>query len=525
MGSAPRVVLRQDDWDDFGFKTTYSVSLRGRDGVTIDLGNVKILQRGQQNGRPGLSKTFSRLGSEYCSLGQDIEYYEELTRLPDRNLMSAYLESIRDAAYDPAIDSEFRGEPGWDTSLLRFGQALNALSAGRQLLRGDELRSDKMSFVYEWRHSAVSTSIDFEFDDSTELPGRCHALIGYNGVGKTTLLADLAITASSGGRSRAGGVDPSHISGEDTTFGAVIAISYSAFDTFLTPDSQPESVSDAERDTKWVEEKINLVGDEMEWENSYITWEDEEVPLTSSLPASNELFGYVYCGLRRKNSTDLKSIEEIQHEFASALTTAKGRDADGHLLSAYRMLSREASFGQAGVDLMALADGELTNDEAVEAFSRLSTGHQIVLNIVTQLAAHLRVRSLVLIDEPETHLHPPLVAALLRAIQTLLDQHSSFAIAATHSPVVVQELPATYVRIIERHGSLVSVRSPEIETFAENIGAITRHVFSLDSSATDYQGVLKALSARYSINEIDEMFKSGLSAQGRAIIATLSENL
>jgi predicted ATP-dependent endonuclease of OLD family len=39
---------------------------------------------------------------------------------------------------------------------------------------------------------------------------------------------------------------------------------------------------------------------------------------------------------------------------------------------------------------------------------------------VTQLAAHLRTRSLVLIDEPETHLHPPLVAALLRAIQALL---------------------------------------------------------------------------------------------------------
>lgn len=133
---------------------------------------------------------------------------------------------------------------------------------------------------------------------------------------------------------------------------------------------------------------------------------------------------------------------------------------------------------------------------------------------------HLRTRSLVLIDEPETHLHPPLVAALLRAVQVLLTASSSFAVIATHSPVVVQEVPSQFVHILERDvEGPATLREPEIETFAENIGAITRHVFSLDSSATDYQGILRFLSKKYSVEEISDMSEDGLSVQGRALVS------
>lgn len=493
----PNVVLRVDRWDDFGYKTMYGVSLRTGREKELPIGQVKILQSGQQSGRPDLSSSFDQLGSDFCSVGQDIEYYEKLMELPEE-LRKNYLRALRDAAYDPAIEQEFADEDGWETSLLRFGQAVNALSTGRQLVLGNTIRTDRLSFEFQWLREGSLTQIPFEFDDAGELPGRCHALIGYNGVGKTTLLADLALAASSGRDTRTGAGERSKISGNDTTFGAVVAVSYSAFDTFRTPES--------------------------------IRGREAATGGSTNPEARNAVFGYVYCGLRLKTAAEdpnvsdssdefkLKSINDIQSEFAGALITAGLRESGGHLVAAFEALAREPSFGYAGVDLSTLGSG-LDSDGAIGAFSRLSTGHKIVLNIVTQLAAHLRTRSLVLIDEPETHLHPPLVAALLRAIQVLLKAHSSFAVIATHSPVVVQEIPSQYVTILERYGDAVGIRQPEIETFAENIGAITRHVFSLDSSATDYQGILASLSEGHTVEQISEMFGNGLSIQGRALVA------
>ncbi|WP_186630090.1 AAA family ATPase [Rhodococcus sp. BP22] len=485
----PYVKLRPDNWDDYGFQTLYSASLRtdpSYDGDEIELGNLKILRLNQQEGRPGIEDRFDELGTEFCSIGQSIEYYETLMQLPS-DIRRAYLVALRDAVSDSAIEKKFENEHGWTTSLLRFGQALNTLKAGRKLLQGSELSKDQMSFDFAWRRDGHTSRIPFVFDDSGNLPGRCNILIGYNGVGKTTLLADLALAASRGADEQQLGF--SEVFGQDTTFGAVVAISYSAFDTFETP----ESILDIKNP-----EQLDRV--------------------------SNAAFGYVYCGLRRQTGDssggayELKAISEIENEFVEALDEIGRLDNRHHLISAFQALASEPSFGQAGIDLTQL--GVVSQTDAIESFKDLSTGHKVVLNIVTQLATYLRTRSLVLIDEPETHLHPPLVAALLRAIQVLLTASHSFAVIATHSPVVVQEIPAQFVHILEREADGPAIlRQPEIETFAENIGAITRHVFSLDNSATDYQGILRSLAENYSAEEIDEMFGGGLSVQGRALVA------
>ena len=140
------------------------------------------------------------------------------------------------------------------------------------------------------------------------------------------------------------------------------------------------------------------------------------------------------------------------------------------------------------------------------------------INIIAQLVAALQQRSLVLIDEPESHLHPPLLAALMKGIGIALEAHKSYTVIATHSPVVLQEIAGGYAHVVRRHGSSNSVEEPEIETFGENIGLLTRQVFNLDNSQSDYVGVLRELASKLSMEEIEGLFQHGLSSQARALI-------
>jgi len=100
-------------------------------------------------------------------------------------------------------------------------------------------------------------------------------------------------------------------------------------------------------------------------------------------------------------------------------------------------------------------------EECRRFFDTLSTGHKLVLNLVTQLIANLQPKSLVIFDEPESHLHPSLLSVLLKAIHFLLDDTDSFCTFATHSPVVLQETPGKQVLILRRNGRTSTVEQPD----------------------------------------------------------------
>lgn len=177
---------------------------------------------------------------------------------------------------------------------------------------------------------------------------------------------------------------------------------------------------------------------------------------------------------------------QLEAEFHAAREQAIQKDRTALLTTASKPLFDEPSF-RTVVEVPALG---AKDDDWHATFGRLSAGHKIVLHIVVQLCAYLDPHSLVLIDEPELHLHPPLVAALLRSINAALERYDSFGVVATHSPVVLQEVPARNVRVLRRSFDELAVEVPDVETFAENLGLLTRQVFSLDSSTTDFQSVL-----------------------------------
>ena len=248
---------------------------------------------------------------------------------------------------------------------------------------------------------------------------------------------------------------------------------------------------------------------------SYSAFDTFELPMPSN---EYNQFGYTYCGLRRQidggATRGLKDAEDIANDIDAAIVRINTESRREYLTQALLPLREEPSFKRAGYELDFLAaKGGWTQE-----FRSLSAGHKISINIIIQLIATLQQRSLVLIDEPEAHLHPPLLAALMKGIGTALEAHGSYAVIATHSPVVLQEIAGCYAHVLRRHGSRNSVEEPEIETFGENIGLLTRHVFNLDNSQSDYVGVLRELASKLSLEEIEGLFDQGLSSQARALV-------
>ena len=152
-------------------------------------------------------------------------------------------------------------------------------------------------------------------------------------------------------------------------------------------------------------------------------------------------------------------------------------------------------------------------------FSKLSSGHKIILLTVVNLVNFVEEKTLVIMDEPEEHLHPPLVSAFIRALSELMSYRNGVAIIATHSPVIVQEVPRRCVWKIRGHGKYRKFEHPEIETFGENLGEITTEIFGYDVGSTGFHTILKNVADRKNSYEkaLNE-FQGELGKEAKSIL-------
>lgn len=122
---------------------------------------------------------------------------------------------------------------------------------------------------------------------------------------------------------------------------------------------------------------------------------------------------------------------------------------------------------------------------------QLSSGEQVMLRFAALATLAIEKGSLLLLDEPETHLHPNFISDLMETLHNILSATGSVAIIATHSAYVVREVPRRRVNILSLDGRQIDVSNPRLQTFGASIDTISQFVFGDTMFPHRYQRALR----------------------------------
>lgn len=244
---------------------------------------------------------------------------------------------------------------------------------------------------------------------------------------------------------------------------------------------------------------------------------------------SDPLLGtcYYYIGLKKainkKGDNPIEDVRQLRQKCAQSIYNCCSDDSKREAwVEAITNLESDTNFKDLNLkDIINLPTNKLQY-ECLARMEKMSSGHVIVFMTISSLVEKVQDKTLVLFDEPESHLHPPLLSAFIRALSNLLSRRNGVAIIATHSPVVVQEIPKNCCWILTRFGDEMTYGRPVIETFAENVGTLTKEVFKLEMEQSGFHKLLKEnVDEGLDFDDILRKFKKKIGFEGKAILMSM----
>lgn len=496
------IVLVRSSWNDwFKYTTLYNIDYVNQLGETVHIGSTKIGRVGMEgasfddtgnlhNRRPNPPENFDQLPENYFSLGQDSSFYKNLEFLGE-NMRADVLEALNDIAYSEGVFDRVIEEDVTKVSLLRDVSIATVTSQYRRLALGTQGRIN-YSFSYTSRTRSRSNpfSMSFEVNPRSAPPSNVQVIIGRNGVGKTTLINDM-ISSLLNSNSEENNLKYGHFEiatserNDNRGFANLVSVSFSAFD-----------------DTEPPRKKRDM---------------------------TNEQIRYSYIGLKRapkigETKSETKTSYMLQTEFFKSIRACVKLGKLDLWRRSIQMLESDQIFSYSNVIELSLMNPDNLDFEkkSRRLFEKFSSGHRVVLLTITKLVEKIEEKSLVLLDEPEAHLHPPLLAAFVRALSDLMTLRNGVALVATHSPVVLQEVPKSCVWTLSRSGANSTAERLDQETFGENVGVLTKNVFGLEVTNSGFHKLIsKSVRESDSFEEVLEDFGGEIGNEGQAIVQTL----
>lgn len=301
------------------------------------------------------------------------------------------------------------------------------------------------------KENDFNVRFNFGYTKKNNYLDRIIAIIGDNGTGKTTILAELAKAIAK--------TDVSCFTPNYPLFTKAITISYSAFDNLYKVEGND--------------------------------------------------FNYAYCGIKqhgallseedinKRRENNIKAIKDLSKE------ETEETNREQVLFDLLYLVLHEEILNEIFVDCEGKKN--IKSSSIAESLNKMSSGETILTNIIIDLLANITNNSLILIDEPEIHLHPTAITEFVNIINDICIKYSSCCIMATHSPLVIQSVLSRNVIVMERSDNEPELRKMRIESFGENLTTISEEIFGNSSKEKLYQKLLKKLVE--SNNDYDQIEK------------------
>lgn len=129
-----------------------------------------------------------------------------------------------------------------------------------------------------------------------------------------------------------------------------------------------------------------------------------------------------------------------------------------------------------------------------ETINPLSSGQLTFFKFALQCSLYIENGSFVLMDEPETHLHPNMISDFVAMLDSLLEATGSQALIATHSAYFVREVSREQVHVFQvKQDNMIDVVPPRLRTFGSDIDSISQFVFEEDIDSRLTSKILRNL--------------------------------
>lgn len=470
------IVPSSDRWNDFGHHTRidYWISVRTGDQPVQASGFIGFIANEKTpSGRNLLAQLVSTQGEStvtakaehgFFTMLPDMESYRRLVQALEADNATEALTAVNDLValneFNSTADilDEATQTEVFSLSFMRNTDSFFAYKNAGPLLRGlSSEQTGKLSPTLAIRFQLPGWNnehdLKFNFDHEAVLPKRIAIIIGKNGVGKSQTLGRIARAAIDGASTLTNGTD-----GGRPIINRLLA---------FAPTNEAESVfpSDKRKRPRIWYQRYSMNRSRRARRNDYVS--DLVVQVA-----------------RSTQTIKLKSRWEIFIEALNAIASPEQL----HLLTTSTPATYVPITGlpngpeQKVLERFALIDVKKEPSRVVDNVGySLSSGEISFLKFAAQASLHIENGALLLLDEPETHLHPNYISRFVSLLDSLLESTGSAAIIATHSAYFVREVFREQVTILSRDTEkMVQIQRPKLRTFGADVGAISYFVFGED---------------------------------------------